>query len=376
MLSFSKIKNIKNFSLVLSIISTVLIVIYCFFSPLNFEINKLLCLILVSWLIYIISIRNWELKNTKIQYKHKKYLLDELLIHTPDLIFYKGLNSKIIGCNKSFCDFFNLTLEEAIGKTFFDFMSPEDATFITEKDLLVLTLEKTIEYEFIIKRGYSKNYLNVIKSPLYDENGSIVGISVFCKDITKCKLKENEKMTFIETLTHDLKTPVLAQIKALEFLISGNMGKLNIEQTKIIMQTISSCKFVLEMINSILSTHKFGYNDYKLKPVTFNAEEVITKYTKELDGIAYNKNIKIETDFSKLKNKFIFADKLTFQRIVSTLIFNALSYSIENTTLKIETEDNNQNLKFKTKRLSHLVRKSKLKKCLINILLQKQNFDK
>ena len=57
-----------------------------------------------------------------------------------------------------------------------------------------------------------------------------------------------EKATYITILSHDLKIPTIAQIRALELLINGQFGELSKEQIEIIRLILESCKGLYKVI--------------------------------------------------------------------------------------------------------------------------------
>lgn len=59
---------------------------------------------------------------------------------------------------------------------------------------------------------------------------------VLIRDVTKEKENERLKDDFIATLTHDLRTPVLASINALEFALNGTLGELTGELRNLLQQ--------------------------------------------------------------------------------------------------------------------------------------------
>ena len=68
---------------------------------------------------------------------------------------------------------------------------------------------------------------------------------------------ESQKELFLATLTHDLKTPLQAQIKSLELLSNGNFGMINKSQKEIVDMIIESSVFMREMLYSVLLTYKY-----------------------------------------------------------------------------------------------------------------------
>ena len=74
-----------------------------------------------------------------------------------------------------------------------------------------------------------------------------------------CDLAEIRNF-FIETIKHDLKTPVIAQIRILDLLLVGRFGKLNKKQEEIICETLDSCKYMYKILSDIIHSYKFENN--------------------------------------------------------------------------------------------------------------------
>ena len=63
-----------------------------------------------------------------------------------------------------------------------------------------------------------------------------------------------EKVTYITILSHDLKIPTIAQIRALELLINGHFGELSKDQKEILHLILESCKSLYKVILTLLIT--------------------------------------------------------------------------------------------------------------------------
>lgn len=119
-----------------------------------------------------------------------KYLIDSI----PAGIFYKDLNSKYIGCNKMFAEFFNLEPKDIINKTSFDIYNKEYAEEFERLDREIINSKVVKTYEFKLKnlKTQKTNHLLLHKAPFYDTNGDIKGIIGIVMDITEMKEIENK----------------------------------------------------------------------------------------------------------------------------------------------------------------------------------------
>ncbi|WMW22824.1 PAS domain S-box protein [Methanolobus mangrovi] len=124
------------------------------------------------------------------------------LVNTiPDLIWLKDVNGTFLGCNHKFEQFYNVSEEDIIGKTDYDFHDKELADFIRQKDMKALEADRPLINEEIVTRvddGYPE-YIETIKSPMYDSNGKLIGVLGIGRDVsermnaeTALKEKSNE----------------------------------------------------------------------------------------------------------------------------------------------------------------------------------------
>lgn len=71
------------------------------------------------------------------------------------------------------------------------------------------------------------------------------------------KSSEIQRETYISIINHDIKIPVLAQIRAIKFFLEENTGNLNKVQRELMELTLDSGKLVYEMLSNIVDTYKF-----------------------------------------------------------------------------------------------------------------------
>ncbi len=143
---------------------------------------------------------------------------------------------------------------------------------------------------------------------------------------------------FIETLTHDLKTPILAQIRALELLLENYFGKVSSEQSEIIQLTLDSCKYMYEMVSTLISTYKYDNEEFELNYSKFNLAKIVENNIKQYEKIFRERNIKIIKDI-KTTSPFVFADLIRLQKTIQTLILNIINFTYKNSILNVKISD-------------------------------------
>ncbi|PKP29876.1 MAG: hypothetical protein CVT99_15495 [Bacteroidetes bacterium HGW-Bacteroidetes-16] len=116
------------------------------------------------------------------------------LVNTiPDLIWLKDTNGLYLSCNPMFERFFGASEPEIIGKTDYDFVDRNLADFFRKNDLKAIEAGKPTsneEWVTFADDGH-RAFLDTIKSPIYDSDGTVLGILGIGRDITERKEAED-----------------------------------------------------------------------------------------------------------------------------------------------------------------------------------------
>ena len=141
-------------------------------------------------------------------------------------------------------------------------------------------------------------------------------------------LKEKEKLqnNFIQTIAHDLRAPIVAQERAIAILQD------EFNNHELLEGMMANNETYLKMINLILE----AYNDKKIniEKIEINLYKIANSIIKELQPLAEKKNITIK---NKLNENFtIFADFISFNRVMMNLISNSIENIENNKTINIK----------------------------------------
>lgn len=128
-------------------------------------------------------------------------LFEALMEQSPDRIYIKDLSSRFIAMSRAMMDFFGLrSVEEAIGRTDFDFFSNEHAQQAFDDERRVLETGRPIisREEKETWRDGRITWASSTKAPLLLSSGKIVGLLGISRDITEQRmaqsaLRESEK---------------------------------------------------------------------------------------------------------------------------------------------------------------------------------------
>ena len=135
-----------------------------------------------------------ERKKVQEQLRHSEALYHSLVETLPQNIFRKDLFERFTFANKRFCETLGRPLSEIIGKTDFDFFPEELGRKYQRDDRRIMESGETVEtIEEHRPPGGEKLYVQVVKTPLYDSNGALIGLQGIFWDITEKKRAEERE---------------------------------------------------------------------------------------------------------------------------------------------------------------------------------------
>ncbi len=138
-----------------------------------------------------------------------------------------------------------------------------------------------------------------------------------------------QRKAYISTINHDLKIPVLAQIRALELLSNENTGKLNESQKEIVNLTLDSCRFMYEMLSTILSAYKYENKDMHMNFENISLYKLLDSIMADSAKLKHGKNL----DVRMITNDGYFvvnADRMQIKKAFEKLIEHCVYVSDEN----------------------------------------------
>ena len=148
-----------------------------------------------------------------------------LVEHLPQNIFRKDLDERFTFANQRFCQLLDKSLDDIIGRTDFDFYPPALAGKYQEDDREVIRTGKIFEtIEENVAPDGETMYVQVVKTPIRDAKGKVLGTQCIFWDITAQKRFEQQLQRKNEALAaseaalrksnEDLKSAQLQLIQA------------------------------------------------------------------------------------------------------------------------------------------------------------------
>ena len=143
-----------------------------------------------------------------------------------------------------------------------------------------------------------------------------------------------QRECFVASLSHDLKNPTIAQIRAIELILKGKFGQILPQQKEIMEMLLDSCKYMNAMLGNILSTYRNLKGTINLVSEEVSISTLAIECTEEMIYLANDKNIKV-TVKDIAEKPIVYGDKIQLRRVVMNLLSNSIKYAYPNSELNV-----------------------------------------
>ena len=141
------------------------------------------------------------------------------------------------------------------------------------------------------------------------------------------------KSQFLASMSHELRTPLNAIIGFSDLLAEKTAGDLTDKQQRFVGHVRNGARHLLQLINDILDLSKIESGLLELRRETFSVSEALPEVLSVIRPLAMAKKIRIEHAQETFS---VYADRVRFKQILYNLLSNALKFTPEGGTVRVE----------------------------------------
>lgn len=162
--------------------------------------------------------------------------------------------------------------------------------------------------------------------PVKNDTGRITGLVAMFANATDRVLLQQQREDFVATLTHDLKTPVLATNRAIKFLLDGDFGEV-LEPQKEILETIHQSNAALySLVQTLLDVYRFDSGVKEMHMKSCNLAAIVTQMVTEIMPLAHEKEVELKATLPGDASD-VSCDEAEIRRVLQNLMDNSLKFT-------------------------------------------------
>lgn len=180
-----------------------------------------------------------------------------------------------------------------------------------------------------LNRLQTLNGIRIIQTtaaPLRTGDGATVGGVAVIRDVTAQKESERLREDFVATLTHDLRTPLLAAVQTLSFALDHQYGELSSQQRQILAAVVESHRELLGLVESLLTIYQYEAGRIHLQKEPTDLSALIEQCLVQMQPLADARTQLLRLEAGQGLPQ-VPADRQQLRRVIINLIDNALKFT-------------------------------------------------
>jgi PAS domain S-box-containing protein len=239
-----------------------------------------------------------------------------------EVVFLNPAAEKLLGVKQ----------QEKLGQTLDDGLGEESLVSLVKGQG---KSNESLEIELNARQDQTKRVVRSSNAVIEDENGRTVGMVSVLTDVTKQRELDRLKSDFVSSVTHELRTPLVAIQHSLGVMLDGASGDVTEQQRNFLQIAQRNLGRLSGMINDLLDLAKLeaGRMDLKREPAAL--APVVDHAVETLEAWAKSKSVRIETripeDLPQLS-----LDPGRIEQVLNNLIGNAVKFTPKDGIVTIE----------------------------------------
>jgi len=256
----------------------------------------------------------------------------------PIIIAQLNRSERVLFANEAFRNWFQLSSEEVLGKTFSEILGPE--RYPANKPFIQKVLSGQVTtYERVSKSGNTTATLGITLVPEFDDKKHVEGFIVVASDITKHKEVQAElksakeaaevanatKSAFLANMSHEIRTPLGAVLGFSELLVNDEMSSSErVNSFEIIKR---NGRLLSNIINDILDLSKVEAGKLDVEKVEVPFDDIMKEISSVLNLEAAEKGIELSVTSVGTIPQRIKTDPLRLRQVLFNIVGNAIKFT-------------------------------------------------
>jgi PAS domain S-box-containing protein len=187
------------------------------------------------------------------------------------------------------------------------------------------------------KQNPSPAYYDWTAWPMRAADGDITGLVATFSDATDRVLLHQQREDFVATLTHDLKTPILAANRAIKLLMDGDFGPVVQDQQRILETIHQSNESMYKMVQTLLDVYRYDSGLKNLSLSETDACEMVRSFVDEFRPLAESRGINLSYEAPRDCIN-VMCDATEIRRVIQNFVDNAMKFTAAGGAIKVQID--------------------------------------
>ncbi len=283
--------------------------------------------------------RQEEIRSADREIRRHQGTLLSLIDSIPDTITFKDPDGRYLGCNKAFSEMTGYRPDELLGRTALEMFPGERGRLVwSEERALMADLQPRVAEDLQTYPDGSQHYKEMLRSPMRDRDGTLLGMLAVGRDVTERRHAEEEvraakeiaeeatrmKSDFLANMSHEIRTPMNAIIGLSHLLLKTDLAP---RQRDYIAKVQTSGQPLLGVINDILDFSKVEAGKLDLDNTGFERDALLDNIRALLGEKARAKGLELAFEVAPDVPAHLIGDPLRLGQVLINYAGNAVKFT-------------------------------------------------
>lgn len=263
----------------------------------------------------------------------------DILRGAPSAIVRLNADFSCVECNEEFLTITSASArEQVIGQNIFAIAPGLPRKLFEEVAQDSQPLRRAAEPLKMSTQQQQSRFFDWSVWPIKDGDNTVGLVATFT-DVTDRVMLQQQREDFVATLTHDLKTPILAANRAIKLFAEGDFGEVSDTQREILNTIYDSNATMYQMVQTLLDVYRYDSGAKTLKFARADLSQTISTVVKELEPLANSRSVALLCEFENGQRE-VMCDAEEVRRVVQNLLDNALKFTPAGGRVVVRTQWN------------------------------------
>jgi NtrC-family two-component system sensor histidine kinase KinB len=182
-------------------------------------------------------------------------------------------------------------------------------------------------------------------TPLYSEQGGVVGASIVLQDVTRLLRFDELKNDLVATVAHEFRTPLTSLRMAIHILLEGTVGMLNDRQTDLLYTAREDCERLQSIVDDLLDLSRIQAGKVEVSLTPLSAKAVVDAAVAAKTDAARDAGVRLDEEVGEPVLP-VLVDPERIGLVFDNVIGNAIRHSPRGGRIDVRARAENEHVRF------------------------------